>query len=680
MSDIPHPPSAHPERRRRFLAQGFHPKVAKALALAASGLVLLFSGTAIGYLIAARGGGTSTETRTTTDAGSTVWTCSMHPQIRLPKPGQCPICFMDLIPVEVGGEEAGPRQLRMSETAARLAEIQTTPVRREYATNMLRLVGKVDYDETKLATITAWVPGRLDRLYVDYTGVTVRPGDHMVYLYSPELIVAQQELLRAIESAQRLRSVDDGLSMSTVAAAEEKLRLMGLTPTQIEEIKRQREVSDHLTIYAPIGGVVIEKHANEGSYVQTGTKIYSIADLSNVWVFLEAYESDLPWLRYGQDVEFGAEAYPGEVFHSRISFIDPVLDDRTRTVQVRVSVPNPDGRLKPGMFVRATVHSQVAAGGRVLDPSLAGKWICPMHPEVVKDFPGTCDICGMDLVAAKQLGLVLERDLPAPLVIPDTAPLITGRRAVVYVRLPGEQQPTFEGREVLLGEHAGDKYVVRRGLEEGELVVTSGNFKIDSALEIQAKPSMMRPASTGLGTEGPIDVAPRFHAQLEPVYDAYLGVQSALADDRLADALEAYGSLHRAIVAADASGLDPSARTAWQTAKDVIQPAFEGEWMGEDIEAFRKRFESVASAMLDLASVIGHARATPLYRAFCPMAFQNRGAAWLQDGETIANPYFGHKMLRCGEIQGRFPPVDAAAAAPPGVAPAGSDREVRHEH
>jgi len=202
----------------------------------------------------------------------------MHPQIKLPKPGKCPICFMDLIPLEdESGEESGPRQLKMSATAARLAEIQTTPVKRQYVTNAVRLVGKVDYDETRVANITAWVPGRLDRLYVDYTGVTVRKGDHLVYLYSPELIVAQRELLQAMKSAERLGTLDRELSMSTLKSTEEKLRLLGLLPEQIDQIKRRGEPTDHLTIYAPTGGVVVEKLANEGMYVQTGTKIWTFA-------------------------------------------------------------------------------------------------------------------------------------------------------------------------------------------------------------------------------------------------------------------------------------------------------------------------------------------------------------------------------------------------------------------
>ena len=460
-----------------------------------AGVSLLLFGMGIGYYLAPQQIVPS-EAADTTEAGSTLWTCSMHPQIKLPKPGKCPICFMDLIPLEQGGgsEELGPRQLRMSEAAVRLAEIETTPVLQQYAANEVRMVGKVAYDETRVVDITAWAPGRLDRLYVDYTGVTVRKGDHLVSMYSPELIVAQRELLRAMQSADRLGGLDRELSTSTQKSSEEKLRLLGLLPEQIEEIKRRGDPTDHVTIYAPSGGIVIDKLANEGMYVQTGTKIYILADLSIVWVYLEAYESDLPWLRYGQDVAFDTEAYPGTIFHGRVAFIDPVLDEQTRTVRVRVNVPNPEGKLKPGMFARATVRSRLAADGRVYDPSLAGKWISPMHPEIIKDGPGKCDVCGMDLAPAEALGYATSDKAPEkPLLIPATAPLITGTRAVVYVRLPDRDQPTFEGREIVLGPRAGKSYIVRGGLREGERVVTQGNFKIDSSLQIHAKPSMMNP-------------------------------------------------------------------------------------------------------------------------------------------------------------------------------------------
>ena len=431
----------------------------------------------------------------TVTQGQTWWTCSMHPDIRQPKPGKCPICFMDLIPIVPGPADIGPRQISFSKEAIKLMEIETTPVERKFVTAEIRMVGKVDHDETRLKHITAWVPGRIDRLFVDFTGISVNKGDHMVELYSPQLISAQAELLQAVKAAGNIRSETSELvkrtTLATLEAAREKLRLLGLTAEQIEKIETSGKPVTHLTIYSPIGGIVIHKNATEGMYVQTGTPIYTVADLSRLWVKLDAYESDLPWIRYGQEAEFTTEAYPGEVFKGRISFIDPVLHDKTRTVKVRVNVDNSDGKLKPEMFVRAVVRAKVAQGGTVMEPELAGSWICPMHPSVIKGQAGSCDICGMDLVTAESIYVKADTPKEPPLVIPATAALITGTRAIVYVQVPDTDKPTYEGREIVLGPRAGDYYIVESGLSEGEIVVTSGNFKIDSELQIQAKPSMM---------------------------------------------------------------------------------------------------------------------------------------------------------------------------------------------
>jgi len=425
-----------------------------------------------------------------------IWTCSMHPQIRRDGPGQCPICGMDLVPLSQ--TTANLRQLEISEEAVKLLQIQTQPVARRLVTTEVRMIGKVDYDETRVKTITAYVGGRIDRLFVDSTGITVRPGDHLVELYSPELISAQAEYLQARKAVQELApGSSDFLVTSTQAtlqAAADKLRLLGLTAEQIQQIAQTGRPVDHLTIYAPRGGVVIEKNAHEGMYVQTGTRIYTIADLDRLWVKLDAYESDLQWLRYGQEVEFTTEAYPGRVFKGLICFIDPVLNDRTRTAKVRVIVDNADRLLKPNLFVRAVVRASIAAGGHVVDPRLADKYVCPMHPEIVKDSPGICDVCQMDLVKTTDLGYVTaEAAGPPPLVIPATAPLITGKRAVVYTTDPNSDVPTFTLREIRLGPRAGDYYIVLDGLQEGQYVVTNGAFKIDSEMQIRGKISMMNP-------------------------------------------------------------------------------------------------------------------------------------------------------------------------------------------
>ncbi len=490
-------------------------KTAVIIALVAAALI-------VGYTVRGFRGTADSSVDTAGSEGQAAqkwWTCSMHPQIRQPKPGKCPICLMDLIPVSSGGSEIGERQISFSQEALKLMELETSVVERKFVTAEILMVGKIDYDETRVKHITAWVPGRIDRLYVDFTGTVVNKGDHMVYLYSPELLSAQAELLQAVKAVENFKAGGSGLIrrsiLAMLEAARGKLRLLGLAKEQIEQIEKTGEVVDHITIYAPMGGVVIEKHRTEGTYVDTGTRIYMIADLTHLWVKLDAYESDMMWIRYGQEVEFATEAYPGDVFEGRISFIDPVLNAKTRTVKLRVNVDNHDGKLKPEMFVRAVVRTNVAQDGMVMAPEMAGKWICPMHPSVVKTEAGSCEKCGMDLVTTESLGYV-KAELPeqAPLVIPASAPLITGKRAVVYIQLPDPNQPAFEGREVVLGPRAGDYYLVEEGLVEGDIVVTKGNFKIDSSLQIQAKPSMMSAKdTTGEHKHKIIEVSDEFKQQ-----------------------------------------------------------------------------------------------------------------------------------------------------------------------
>jgi len=597
------------------------------------------------------------------------WTCSMHPQIDEDGPGKCPICFMDLIPVtsDTSAEAVSPRQFTTSAAAKALMDIQTSPVEKRFVAAAIRMVGKVTYDETRLAYITAWAPGRADRLYVDYTGVTVRKGDHMVYLYSPEILTAQEELRRAARAVEGLKSDSPAVvrrsAEATLDAARRKLRLWGLTDAQIERAEQSGAVSDHITVYAPMGGTVVHKNAQQGMYLETGTRIYTIADLSRVWVKLDAYESDVPWLRYGQKVAFTTEAYPGETFHGWIAFIDPVVDERTRTVKVRVNVPNPEGKLKPEMFVRGVVRAQVATGGRVMAPDLAGKWVSPMHPEIVKDEPGTCDVCGMPLVRAESLGyLPITADEAAmPLVIPATAPLITGARAIVYVEVPGTERPTFEGREVALGPRAGDYYLVRGGLQEGERVVTNGNFKIDSALQILARPSMMT-ATAAEGVEGGagkpvpmVDVPAAFRAQLDKVVRAYLALQSALAADATRDAAsQKVAALEGALGRVDMETLGDGAHMVWMGILERIEPPVEEMTKAKDIEGLRSGFSVLSPVLAEAIEKFGLETAEGVYRVRCPMAFEWRGATWLQEGEAIRNPYFGSAMLECGTVLGRL--------------------------
>jgi Cu(I)/Ag(I) efflux system membrane fusion protein len=746
-------------------------------------LVLLIVVLVVGFWIGKSIGPEQPKTETTVTKAETkpqVWTCSMHPQIKLPKPGLCPICNMDLIPLTIDETEMGAsmRQLTVSESAKELMDIEVAPVERKFVNAVVRMVGKVDYDETNLAYITAWVPGRLDRLFVDYTGVPVNKGDHMVYLYSPELISAQEELLQAIEAVKNIQKTELGImremTESTANAAREKLRLWGLTPEQIAEIETTGQVTDHMTIYSPTSGIVIHKNAVEGMYVQTGTKIYTIADLTKIWVKLDAYESDLEWLRYGQEMEFTTVSYPGQIFKGTISFIDPILNDRTRTVKIRVNVQNSDGKLKPGMFVKAVVRSQVAGGGRIMDAELVGKWICPMHPEIIKETSGKCDICQMPLVTTEALGYVSDDPtlIEKPLVIPVSAALVTGTRAVVYVQLPDTEKPTYEGREIALGPRASDYYLVRNGLSEGELVVVKGNFKIDSSLQIMAKPSMMTPEGSGGGgmhDHGPktekdegdakpavdmpalskyqiqaviakaqvvknavegedlqkiksafsefnqslknVDmellsghahmlwmeyhmrlsndaveggeaetvkdakataissvaakfglihkrqpsevsrISETFRKQLAKVFGDYFTMQQALADDNIQLATGSAKKASDALKAVDMKLLSGQDHDKWMKFSTELESTLSKASESKDIKLLREDFYLLSQQLTKIAKHFGSTEQGPLYILHCPMAFDNKGAQWLQDNDQTANPYFGQMMLQCGGVE-----------------------------
>ena len=624
--------------------------------------------------------GTGNEQTRAQDRAPTKWTCSMHPQIQKGQPGKCPICAMDLIPLKAAAKGDSPREFTTSRAAKALMEIETAPVERKFVTAEVRMVGKIDFDETRLAYLTAWVPGRLDRLFVDYTGVPVKKGDHMVSLYSPELLSAQEELLQALKAVKELAASDVGIvretAQGTVEAARERLRLWGLKKEQVDAIEKRGKASDHLTIYAPAGGIVIHKNAQQGMYVKTGTRIYTIADLSQVWVRLDAYESDLVWLRYGQKLTFTTVAYPGETFTGTIAFIDPVLNATTRTVKVRVNSLNTDGRLRPGMFVKAVVRADVAAGGKVMDPKLAGKWICYMHPDVIKEQAGTCDICEMPLVRTESVGYAPVRPTEAekPLVIPASAALVTGTRAVVYVVVPGRDTPTYEGREIALGPRAGDYYLVRRGVREGERVVTRGAFKIDSQLQIEARPSMMMPDAPGTKTAvragAPASrpsVGAAFRAQLGKVVAGYLDLQGALAGDDLKKARAALSKTTEALGAVDMGLVTGEAHHTWMKDASQLKHILSDAGKATDIESLRRSFALLSDQMLAVATHVGGMDKV-LYRHTCPMAFNNRGASWLQQDQTTRNPYFGAAMFSCGKV------TDVISEAPGALKP-GAARE-----
>lgn len=594
---------------------------------------------------------------------SKTWTCSMHPQIRLPNPGKCPICFMDLIPLESdkdSGLEKNSLQITMSENAARLAQIQTSPVIKAFAKYQISMIGMVFEDETRVAALTSRIEGRLDDVYVNFTGVRVNKGDPMVKIWSPTLIRGQVELFETLRGVSRNEEV--------VKGAEEKLIQYGLTQEQIEEIKANNKPLLNLTLLAPISGIVTKKNALLGQFVREGMEMFIINDLSHVWVKLDAYESDMPWIRYGQDVTFTASAVPGKVFRGKVLFIDPVLDTKTRSVKIRVEAENPDLLLKPGMFVSALLEAELDKDLKVVKTDWTGKYVCPIHPrDQASPIPGTCPDSKMPLRQVSEFGYSDNPNPEPPLLIPISAPLITGKRAIVFVQKSGAHTPTYELREITLGPKTSSHYVVLSGLSEGEKVVTKGAFKLDSAMQISARPSMMNESDRATPNKSDshaeeelierIEVTDSFREELNSVINHYLKLKEAVVEDDVNLASEELKSLVDSARKISPRKESTKAQEFWLTNfKRVSETS--GRLLGtNDIEAMRRGFETISESVSRLVMGFGHNLDSNLKLYYCPMAFDNAGAYWLEKDEQKTNPYFGRKphkgqdMLKCGELQ-----------------------------
>lgn len=438
-----------------------------------------------------------------------VWTCSMHPQVRLPKPGKCPICSMPLIPAKAAApksnryrstmmpgefsdtprkdsmgmdmvpmEDSGASMLTLSEHARAMASVQTVPVERRQITHEIRAVGKVQYNESALAVINSRVEGYIEKLYVDFTGVQVKKGDHLVEIYSPDLVLAQRELLVGLEGPA---------NNALIEASKLKLLRWGLTQEQVDDLVQKRKVSERVTLFSPINGTVTERIAVQKAMVKTGEMLYKLANLESLWVYLDIYESELGWVQQGQAVTIQAEAYPSESFTGRIWFINPVLTEESRTVKVLVNIANTDQKLKPGMFVSTTIRVPVLADGKAAPTGLGGQFTCQMHPQILQAQAGACPRCGMALTVIPG-GKTKPTDAElSVLAVPIAAVLDSGMRKLVYVE---HAQGEFMPMEVKLGPRAGDFYPVLAGLKEGEKVAVRGNFLLDSQFQIQGLPSL----------------------------------------------------------------------------------------------------------------------------------------------------------------------------------------------
>ena len=416
-----------------------------------------------------------------------VYICPMNCVPPMEKPGRCPVCGMDLVAIaaQEHRHEDNPHRVVLNQDQLRAVGTQVAPVERKYVAAEIRLFGKIEYDPVEQYRVTAFAPGIIDRIYVKRAGQTVRRGDPLFDMHSSELFVLEQDLFEVLKEfpdtvdyrpakgqiyKRQMRPPRRQFNIPRPGEAPEeeiaakqaafekltqiqrKMRLLGLSKENIERIMARGLPSGISTVITPTTGVVQEQFAFKGSYVNTGETIFTIANPEFVWARLEGYAADFPWIRLGQEAEFQVDGFPGETFTGKVLYLDPEFDPETRTFNVGVYYTDTEKRLQPNMLVRCVIRSTMTAGGVAL--------------------PG------------RKMG-----EAP-PLVIPDTAPLITGNRAVVYVEVPGEPG-VYDGREVVLGPRAKDYYVVKTGLNEGEKVVTNGNFKIDSAVQILAKPSMM---------------------------------------------------------------------------------------------------------------------------------------------------------------------------------------------
>lgn len=371
--------------------------------------------------------------------GPKLYTCSMCPQVKQDHPGKCPICGMDLIPVKEGetvSSDIDPDAVMMSDEAMALANIETEIVGSGIGDKEIRLFGKIEPDQRLQQTQAAYAAGRIEKLYINAVGDRVGQGQTLALIYSPELYASEQELLAAMtypEGPQRT---------ALVSAAEEKLRLMNITQAQIDEVKKSGKASPYIPLKANTSGTVIAKKVSQGDYVSQGSPILVIANLSRVWAIFQAYEGDLPFVKVGANVQFTSEALPGEVFNGRVTFIDPILDAKSRTAGVRVELANGKGLFKPEMLLTGVAQANMK-----------------QH---------TDDI-----------------------VIPKSAVLWTGNRSVVYIKDDTEEQPTFMMRQITLGPALPDGYVVTDGIAEGEELVVNGVFAIDASAQLQGKRAMM---------------------------------------------------------------------------------------------------------------------------------------------------------------------------------------------
>ena len=550
----------------------------------------------------------------------TVWTCSMHPQIKKDEAGQCPICGMDLIPLEndMKEEAAAPEEVQMSQAAMKLAEVETTIVKKGKPERTVFLLGTVKPDERNISELTARFGGRIEKLFINFTGQDVKKGQKLAMIYSPELISAQKELLETM----KYKETNPGFYKAT----RTKLKLWDLTEEQIDNLEKAGETQHYFELLSPISGTVTMRHVSLGDYIKEGNPLFEVINLRKVWVMFDAYESDLPWIRTGDEMNFTIQSVPGKTYKGKVKYIDPFINAKTRVAKVRVELNNPNLELKPEMYASGTLQSKM--------------------------------------------------EQTTDLLIPRSAVLWTGKRAVVYVKVPNRKQTSFVYREIGLGPQAGNFYVILDGLKEGEEIAINGVFKIDASAQLAGKPSMMNPdggkVSTGHNHGGtPMsdedmgkmdesakpnpdlknDVPKAFKQQLGAVLDKYLELKDAFVETDEAKAEARAEFILEELENVDMGLLKGDAHNSWMKIQKPLKDNLKGIVQMKGIEMKRKHFSIVSDNLYKVLEAFGNPDAQQLYYQYCPMAFDDEGAYWISNEKQIRNPYFGDKMLKCGETK-----------------------------
>lgn len=520
-------------------------------------------------------------------AKATIWTCAMHPQIRVNEPGKCPLCGMDLITVSQGGATSDPESIHMTKEAAQLANVLTSVVSKQNPVKEIRLYGKVLADERLLQSQVSYLPGRIEKLLVNFTGETVKRGQLLAVIYSPELVTAQQELLETAKSKLTQPILYE--------ATKDKLRQWKISEKQIASMEYSGKVITNFEVYANTSGIVTARRVNNGDFISPGTVLFEVADLSHVWVMFDAYESDLPFLSLNQKVSFNIQALPGINYSGTITFIDPVLNTTTRVARVRVEIDNRDAKLKPEMFVNGIVSAN----------------------------------------------LVTYKD---KLIIPRTAVLWTGKRSLVYVKESGTDEPVFKVREIGLGALLGNSYVVESGLNDGEEIVTQGAFSVDASAQLEGKPSMMNQQS------GQAIVLPGMDKQLSELFTGYIHLKNEFVLSDTKKIKQAALEFQSALTKIDLKQLSGETHQKWFEISRSMDKQIKRITGSGNIDEQRRAFSILSDLFYNAVKEFGLKESTVYYQ-YCPMADNDKGAHWLSESKAIRNPYFGSKMMNCGETK-----------------------------